>query len=48
MKLLLVFMLLAVILGFVTDRVTPWLVALVVGGAIVTTGLFHTMVRFWL
>lgn len=47
MKLLLVFLLGAVVLGLVSDRFDRWTYAMVVAGSVLTTALFFVFPRFW-
>jgi hypothetical protein len=46
-KLLLGFVLLMVVLGFVTDRLDWRVYGVVTGAAIMVAGLFFTFERFW-
>ena len=48
MKLFLTLLLVQVVIGLVTDRFDRWTYLYVVTSAVVTTGLFYTMQRFWL
>lgn len=47
MKLVLAFLLGMVILGLVSDRMDRRVYALILGGSVVTAGLFYRLERFW-